>query len=766
MDTNKKSLSEEDIKLRYITPALKNAGWDDQHIRMEYAFTDGRIIFQGQSAHARKAKKYADYLLLGEPNKFPIAIVEAKDNNHGVSEGLGQAKVYAGILDLKFAYSSNGDGFTEHDFTTGIERNLSLNEFPSPQQLEERLRQSAGLTPEAQKVVDTPYYFDAYSYEPRYYQRIAIDRTVQAVAKGQDRILLVMATGTGKTYTAFQIIHRLTASKAKKKVLYLADRNILIDQTMVQDFRPFKGKMTKVQNRNMDSSYEIYMALYQQLVTPDENEPNPYTEFQPAFFDLIIVDECHRGSAKDDSQWKEILKYFSSATQIGMTATPKAVDGANNLDYFGEPVYTYSLKQGIEDGFLAPYRVTNSFISVDLTGYVPEDGEEDLNGNIIEQNYFSRKDFGRDLAIRKRREIVAWRITKMLRQIGRMTKTIAFCPDVDEAEAMRQLLSNFNSDLCKKDHRYVMRITGDDYDGKRQLDNFIDVNQPYPTIVTTSEMLSTGVDCKTCGLIVIDKEIDSMTEFKQIIGRGTRIREDKDKWHFEILDFRNATQKFYDAEFDGLPEPHEGEHNRGNKPHSRNARQKPDNHRTKYLVDGYDVQIDKEYISFLAEDGKLIKESYTDFTRKRIRGRYPTLNDFLQKWTESERKDIIIKELKEYDVLIDAIREQNPELAEADIFDIICHVAFGQKPMTRRERADNVRKSDYFSQYGEQARKILEILLDKYADTGILELERAEILLTPQLAQFGKPQKIMKYFGGMDEFKSAVRNMETRLYAA
>lgn len=766
---NKKSLSEEDIKLQYITPALNGAGWDNQHMRMEYAFTDGRIIFQGQSSHARKAKKYADYLLQAEPNKFPIAIVEAKDNNHAVSDGIGQAKTYADILDLKFAYSSNGDGFTEYDFITGQERNLALDEFPTPEQLIERLREVQRLTPEAQKIVDTPYYFDAYSHEPRYYQRIAIDRTVEAVAKGQKRILLVMATGTGKTFTSFQIIHRLTKSGAMKKVLYLADRNVLIDQTMTQDFRPFKSKMTKIQNRNMDSSYEIYMALYQQLVSPDEDKPNPYTEFQPTFFDLIIVDECHRGSAKDDSQWKDILKYFSSATQIGMTATPKAVDGANNLDYFGEPIYSYSLKQGIEDGFLAPYRVTNSFLSVDLTGYIPREGEEDLNGKIIEPDYFSRKDFGRDLAIRKRREIVAWRITQMLKQIGRMTKTIVFCPDIDEAEAMRQLLTNFNSDLCQKDHRYVMKITGDDYEGKRQLDNFIDVDQPYPTIVTTSEMLSTGVDCKTCGLIVIDKEIQSMTEFKQIVGRGTRIREDKGKWHFEILDFRNVTELFHDPEFDGDPEPPTGggtgEGTGEGEPNPPKPKPLPEPHE-KYLVDGVDIQIDKEYVSFLDANGKLTKESYTDFTKKRILGKYPTLNDFLQKWTESERKDVIVKELKEYDVLIDAIREQNPSLADADIFDIVCHVAFDQKPMTRKERANKVRKSDYFSQYGEQARKVLEALLDKYADTGILEIENVAILLTPQLAQFGKPQKIMKYFGGMNGYRSAVKNMETRIYAA
>ena len=758
-------MTEEDIKLHYITPAIQ-AKWGLDRITMETKITDGRINLRGNITVREKPKK-ADYVLYLHKNK-PLAIVEAKDNNHTVSYGLQQAMTYALMQDIPFAYSSNGDGFTEYDFITGQERNIGLEEFPTPEELTGRLLAYKDYTPEEKKIVDEPYYFDAYSHEPRYYQRIAIDRTVEAVAKGQDRILIVMATGTGKTFTSFQIIHRLTKSGAKKKVLYLADRNVLIDQTMTQDFRPFKSKMTKIQNRKMDSSYEIYMTLYQQLVSPEDNEPNPYTEFQPSFFDLIIVDECHRGSAREDSQWREILEYFSSATQIGMTATPKAVDGANNLDYFGKPIYTYSLRQGIDDGFLAPYRVTNSFISVDLTGYVAEEGDTDNDGLLMEPGFFDRKDFGRRLAIEKRRDIVARRITRMLKQIGRMTKTIVFCPDIEEAEAMRQLLTIYNADLCRKDHRYVMKITGDDYEGKKQLDNFIDVNEPYPTVVTTSEMLSTGVDCKTCGLIVIDKEIQSMTEFKQIVGRGTRIREDKGKWHFEILDFRDATKKFFEPEFDGDPEPPTGGGGGGARPPQPPTPPTPPQppQVKKYHVDGEDIQIDKEYVSFLDANGKLTKEKYTDFTRKRIRGKYPSLNDFLQKWTEAERKEAIVKELKEYDVLLDAIREQNPALAEADIFDIVCHVAFDQKPMSRRERANKVKKSDYFSQYGEKARQVLETLLDKYADSGVLELEDINILLTPQLAKFGKPQKIMKYFGGMDGYMSAVKSMENRIYAA
>lgn len=767
MDENKKSLSEEDIKNRYITPALDAAKWDKSDYRMEYYFTAGRVLIQGKQ-HARKEGKKADYLLFASPNN-PIAIVEAKDNNKPVGGGLQQAMEYAQILDVKFAYSSNGDAFIEHDFLTGKETEIPLNAFPTKEQLIERLRANDKLTTEQQHIIDEPYYFDQDSKEPRYYQRIAINRTIEAVAKGQDRILLVMATGTGKTFTAFQIIHRLTKSGAKKKVLYLADRNILIDQTMVQDFRPFKKVMTKIKNRVMDSSYEIYMALYQQLVDYDENGEDPFKEFAPSFFDLILVDECHRGSARDDSAWRKILEYFKSATQIGMTATPKVKDGANNLDYFNEPLYTYSLKQGIEDGFLAPYRVTNSFINVDLEGWCPEEDETDIHGYLIEKGYYSRKDFGREVALLKRREIVARRITKMLHQIGRMTKTIVFCTDVEEAEAMRELLVNLNSDLCKKDSRYVMRITGDDNYGKKQLDNFIDVDEPYPCVVTTSEMLSTGVDCKTCGLIVIDKEIGSMTEFKQIVGRGTRLRIDKGKWHFEILDFRNATQLFKDPEFDGDPDPKDNDGGKkggnggsgGGKGGDGNI---SDGHR-KYIVDGHDIQITHEKVSYLGADGHtLVTESLTDFTRKSILGKYATLDDFINNWNEVDRKKVIVDELKEYNVLIDAVREANPQLAEADIFDIICHVAFDRKPITRRERANNVKKRDYLSKYQGLARQVLETLLDKYADNGIIELENENVLELPPFNQIGTPVKIIKLFGGIKGYMNALTELKTELY--
>ena len=759
---SKKDLTEEDIKLRYITPAINNAGWKNEHIRMEYYFTDGRVIFQGK-VHARQTGKKADYLLFHAANK-PIAIVEAKDNNKPLGGGMQQAMEYAQILDIPFAYSSNGDGFLEHDFLTGKETELSLKQFPTPENLYKRLIDAKQLSGEALKIVEQPFYSDPYTYDPRYYQRIAVERTVEAIAKGKDRVLIVMATGTGKTITAFQIIHRLKASGLKKKILYLADRNILIDQTMVQDFKPFKKVMTKVQGATIDSAYEVYMALYHQLVSNEEGVEDPFKQVQPTFFDLIIVDECHRGSAKDDSAWRKVLEYFNSATQIGMTATPKAETGANNLDYFGEPIFTYSLLQGIQDGFLAPYRVTNSYISIDLQGFKPDDDEKDLLGRDIAQRLYERKDIGRDIAFTKRREIVAKRITKMLKQIGRMTKTIVFCTDIEEAEAMRSLLVNLNADLCKKDARYIMRITGDDNVGKKQLDNFIDVDQPYPTVVTTSELLATGVDCKTCGLIVIDKEIGSMTEFKQIIGRGTRLRTDKGKWHLEILDFRNATAKFKDPKFDGNPEPPQG--NSG-KPYI--MPEEPSSvvsePHVKYLVEGEKIAITTEIVSILGEDGKTMRtESITDFTRKQIRKRYATLNDFVKNWTEAERKKAIVDELKDYSVLVDAVREKNPALANADIFDVICHVAFDQPPVSRRERANNVKKRNYFAKYEGKAREVLEALLDKYADYGILNLEDSDILDTAPFNKIGKPQKIVKLFGGLDKFEQALKELENEIY--
>lgn len=760
--TSKKNLSEEDIKARFISPAIEKAGWKREQIRMEYGFTDGRVIFDG-SIHARQAKKRADYLLF-DRNNYPLAVVEAKDNNKPIGGGMQQAMEYAQILDVKFAYSSNGDAFLEHDFITGKEKEIALDSFPSHDALRERLNNSKPLTDQQRRIVETPYYTDAQSYEPRYYQRIAINRTVEAIAKGQERVLIVMATGTGKTYTAFQIIHRLHKSKAKKKILYLADRNILIDQTISQDFRPFKKFMTKVQGGEIDSSYEIYMALYHQLVGKD-GEPDPFLQVQSTFFDLIIVDECHRGSAKDDSAWRKVLEYFSSATQIGMTATPKSEEGANNLDYFGEPIYTYSLLQGIKDGFLAPYRVTNCYLDLDLQGYTPEADEVDINNRHIEERFYQQKDYGRNISFLKRRYIVAHRITKMLHSIGRMTKTIVFCTDIEEAEAMRSLLTTLNADLCKKDPRYVMRITGDDNAGKKQLENFIDVNQPYPTVVTTSELLATGVDCKTCGLIVIDKEIGSMTEFKQIIGRGTRLRTDKGKWHLEILDFRNATKKFKDPGFDGPPIPPTGKGGGGGDfPPGGGGTPRPPKD-PKYIVDGVSVKINTEIVSVLGEDGKTMRtESVKSFTKKQICKRYATLNDFVKRWSEADRKKAIVDELKEVDVLVEAVREKNPALANADIFDIICHVAYDQPALTRRERANNVKKRNYFAKYEGKAREVLEALLEKYAEYGILNFEDVNVLDHSPFDTIGKPQRIMKLFGGVANFEKAIRELETEIY--
>lgn len=767
MVTDKKELKEQEIRTMFIFPALKNKGWKvPVNMREEYYFTDGRVLLAGNQHSIAEGKK-ADYLLLHQGK--PIAVVEAKDNRHAIGGGIQQAMDYALILDLKFAYASNGDGFLEHDFITGKETELSLDQFPTEDELYQRYLDSKNYTPEERRIVETPLYYDAYSHEVRYYQRIAIDRTVEAIARGQQRVLVVMATGTGKTFTAFQIIHRLHKSGAKKKILYLADRNILIDQTMAQDFKPFKKFMTKITSvsegeEKIDSSYEVYMALYHQLIGK-EGKPDPFLEVQPNFFDLIVVDECHRGSAKDDSAWRKVLEYFNTATQIGMTATPKAEEGANNLDYFSEPVYMYSLLQGINDGFLAPYRVTAAFINIDLQGWTPEEGERDLFGKEIEDKLYQRQNIGRDLAIKMRRKIVAHRITQKLKDIGRMTKTIVFCPDIEEAAEMRTLLINMNQDMCRKSPYYVTRIVGEDREGKKQLDNFISVDEPYPVIVTTSELLSTGVDCKTCGLIVIDKEIGSMTEFKQIIGRGTRLRKDKGKWHLEILDFRNATAKFKDPNFDGDPEPpKESPKNKYEMPETIPSHVGED-HREKYTIEGTDIRIAHEIVSVLGEDGKTMKtESVQEFARTHIRNHFKSLDRFIQTWTSAERKQAVIDELQEYSILIEAVRDANPTLKNADIFDIICHVAFDQPSLTRKERANNVKKRNYFGKYSDKARKVLEALLDKYAENGILDFEKANILEIAPFNEIGKPSKIIKLFGGPAGFEQAVRELEEQIY--
>lgn len=777
MAIDKKDLSEEDIKYRYITPAIEKAGWKKDQVRMEYFFTDGMVNIINSGTHVTGNRKKADYLLSKAYN-YPIAIVEAKDNKHAVGDGIQQAMGYAVILDVPFAYSSNGDGFLEHDFLTGQVRELSMDEFPTLAELERRVAAAKGLSTEGQKMVDVPFYVDADSHELRYYQRIAVNRTVEAVAKGEKRVLIVMATGTGKTITAFQIIHRLHDA-GFKKILYLADRNILVDQTMSQDFKPFSKIMTKVksietgngEHIKIDTSYEIYMALYQQLVATEESGlEDPFKEVSEDYFDLIVVDECHRGSAKDDSAWRKILTYFKSATQIGMTATPKADEGANNLEYFGKPIYTYTLLQGIQDGFLAPYAITKSFIDIDMNGYTPEEGDLDIHNNEILQRFYDRKDIGRNIAFIQRRILVAHRITRMLHQIGRMTKTIVFCSDTEEALEMRNLLVNMNADICRDHPKYIMRITGNDKEGVKELDNFIDVDEPYPTIVTTSEMLSTGVDCKTCGLIVIDKEIESMTEFKQIIGRGTRLRKDKGKWHLEILDFRNATSKFSDPEFDGDPIPKPGGGSRKPRPYEPGGEDDTNNQsasepHVKYVVDGVQVQIQTEIVQYLGADGKTMRtESFTDFTKKQILKRYSTMGDFIKAWKDSETKTGVVEDLRENCALVEGLRDANPALEGSDIFDIICHVAYDQKPLTRKERANNVKKRNYLAKYEGKAREILETLLDLYSETGILNIEKDNIFSLPQFEKFGSPVKIAKLLGGLQEYQKVIKDFENEIY--
>ena len=768
-----KELSEEDIKNRYITPTLEDRGWDREHMRMEYYFTAGRIMVQGKLKHRRQGKK-ADYLLYTKEN-YPIAIVEAKDYNHTSSDGLQQAMEYADILDLQFAYSTNGAEFVEHDMVTGAERHIPMNEFPTPLELRERLRAAKNYTEQEEEVVDFPYYTNADSHEPRYYQRIAINKTVEAVARGQNRIMLVMATGTGKTFTAFQIIHRLHASGLKKRILYLADRNILIDQTMVQDFKPFKKFMTKVQGKKPEEGYELYMSLYGQWINYDlkEGDKQPYEAYERDFFDLIVIDECHRSSPREDSQWHEILTYFDSATQIGLTATPKSVEGADNIEYFGEPVFKYSLNDGINDGFLAPYRVTKSFINVDLEGYQPEPDEVDIFNNPIEENIFVRPLIGRRISIKKRQVIVAKRITEMLKTIGRMTKTIVFCPDQDEAAVMRELLVEMNQDMVRKHKNYVVRITSDDRVGKYLLDDFIDPDIPCPVIATTSELLSTGVDCKTCGLIVFDKEVNSPALFKQMIGRGTRIHEASGKMNFEILDFRNATANFDDPKFDGTPTDDEEYKVRRTKKEAEDDRKdkeeetsgKPVSGPRKYYVEGKEIQIVHETVQFLGEDGRtLCTESVTDYTRKAFKRHYPTLDVFRGAWHDADKKKAVLETVEYAKDLLDAVREENPALKDKDEFDVICHIAYDAKPLTRRERVDGVQKRDYLHKFEGDARKVIEGLMDKYADHGILNIEDNKVLEMNPFDRIGKKSRIMKLFNGKEGYRQTLLDLENELY--
>lgn len=777
-------MNESDTRLKLIDPALKDAGWDPQkQIFTEYYFTDGEIIVRDK-LHTRKKPKKADYLLMYKRD-VPLAVVEAKDTNHTVEAGLQQAMGYAISLDVPFAYSTNGKGFAEHDFTTGKVRRLAIDEFPTPEELWERYRESRGIkTERAEEVVTSPYYYEHGGNSPRYYQRNAVNRTIEAVAKGQDRILLVMATGTGKTYTAFQIVHRLREAGLAKKVLYLADRNILVDQTIDGDFKPLRKVVTKVEHRKLDPAYEVYFALYQQLVGTDGEEI--FRGFSPEFFDLVIVDECHRGSAADDSTWRKVLEYFDTAVQIGMTATPKETKGISNIDYFGEPVYTYSLKQGIEDGFLAPYKVIRVKPNVDVYGWRPTADAVDDNGELIDDRVYEKQDFDRELVIKERTEIVAKKITQFLKETDRCSKTIVFCVDIDHAERMREALVNENSDIVKEHPSYIMRITGDSKEGKAKLDEFIDPDEKYPTIVTTSKLLTTGVNCKTCKLVVLDNLFgeQGMTEFKQIIGRGTRICEPYGKLYFTILDFRDASRLFADPAFDGEPvQIYEPEPDGPMVPDPDEPDTPPDvtpivdptdwpdddpadvGPRIKYYVHGIPVNIASERVEYYSTSGELVTESLKDYTRKNIRGEYDTLDHFLVAWSAEDRKQAIIDELKERGVFLDELRKESGQEQMSD-FDLICHIAYDQKPLTRSERASNVKKKGYLYEYTGLARDVLETLLDKYATSNLVDLDDTRVLDLEEFRKFGSPMKICKAFGGKKEFIYAAQTLENALYSA
>ncbi len=810
---DKRSLSERDICTKFITPALRNAGWDEMlQIREEVSFTKGRIVVRGKLVTRGRAKR-ADYVLYFKPN-IPIALIEAKDNTHSIGDGMQQALDYAEVLNIPFVFSSNGDGFVFHDRTGASNpraASLSLEAFPPPADLWVRYRTWKHLDAEAEEIVLQDYFDDGSSKNPRYYQVNAVNAAIEAIAKGQNRVLLVMATGTGKTYTAFQIIWRLWKAGRKKRILFLADRNVLVDQTMVNDFRPFGPAMAKLSTssktieradgtsedlttaidgkRRIDTAYEIYLGLYQAITGPEEHQ-KVHREFSPTFFDLIVIDECHRGSAAEDSAWREILDYFSSATQIGLTATPKETEYVSNIHYFGEPVYSYSLKQGIRDGFLAPYKVIKVHVDRDVEGYRPEKGQLDREGKEVEDRIYNTKDFDRTLVLDDRTKLVAEKVTAFLRESGdRFQKAIIFCVDQEHAARMRQALINENADLVEENHRYVMRITGSDAEGQAQLGNFIDPESKYPVLVTTSRLLSTGVDAQTCRLIVLDRTVGSMTEFKQIVGRGTRVHEDTRKFYFTLMDFRGATSHFADPDFDGEPvqiyqpegddpmtppddapppreddgipaEPGEdetivdGPPDIGPPPEGGGMR--------KVYVDGVGAAIIAERVEYLDENGKLVTESLRDFTKKALRKRFASLDDFLKRWKAAERKQAIIKELEAEGLPLDLIAEELGK--DLDPFDLICHVAFDAKPLTRRERAENVRKRDVFTKYGDAARAVLDALLAKYADEGVLNLDDANLLKIAPFSNIGTPIELIRAFGGKPGFEQAVHDLQSELY--
>jgi type I restriction enzyme R subunit len=807
---DKRSLTERDICTKFILPAIKRAGWDEMlQVREEVYFTKGRIIVRGKLVTRGKAKK-ADFVLYYKPN-IPIALIEAKDNNHSIGDGMQQGLDYAATLDIPFVFASNGDGFVFHDRTgqsATIETNLGLDGFPSPTDLWTRYLAWKGLDSEAERIVLQDYFDDGSGKTPRYYQVNAINAAIEAIAKGRDRILLVMATGTGKTYTAFQIIWRLWKAGRKKRILFLADRNVLIDQTMVNDFRPFGGAMAKLsthaktierkdggtvdltlaldKKRRIDTAFEIYLGLYQALTGPEDRQ-KLYREFSPGFFDLIVVDECHRGSAAEDSAWREILEYFSSATQIGLTATPKETEYVSNSDYFGAAVFTYSLKQGISDGFLAPYKVIKVHIDRDVEGYRPEIGQLDRHGEEVEDRIYNSRDFDRTLVLDDRTKLTAKKVTEFLKESGdRFQKTIVFCVDEEHAARMRQALINENADLVAENPRYVMRITGSDKEGQDQLGNFIDPEVRYPVLVTTSRLLSTGVDAQTCRLIVLDRQVGSMTEFKQIVGRGTRVHEDTKKLYFTLIDFRGATAHFADPEFDGDPvqiytpgedepiAPPDGAPPTGDEgvtprpgadeivvdqPGPPPAAGGPIR---KVYVDGVGARIIAERVEFLDANGKLVTESLRDFTKTALKKRFASLDDFLKRWKSTERKQAIIEELEAEGLALDAIADELGK--NLDPFDLICHIAFDRKPLTRRERADNVKKRDGFTKYGPQARVILDALLEKYRDEGVLNLDDANVLKIAPFSEMGSVVQLITAFGGKEGFEKAVHELQDALY--
>lgn len=793
---NKKDLSERDIITQFIMPAIRKAGWNiEKQVREEVYFTDGRIYVKGNKA-ARGERKFADIILYHKPN-IPIAIIEAKDNNHTLGAGLQQGLDYAEILDIPVVFSSNGDGFLEHDrsgYSSQIERNLNLENFPTPQELWEKYKYFKGITDKKQEDISSyDYFFDGSGRKPRYYQQIAVNRTVEAIAKGQERILLVMATGTGKTYTAFQIIYRLWKSGTKKRILFLADRNALIDQTKRGDFKHFKDKMTVIRKKVIDKAFEIYLALYQGLTNYDEDK-DAYREFSPDFFDLIVIDECHRGSAAEDSAWRSILEYFSSATHIGLTATPKETDEVSNIEYFGEPLYTYSLKQGIDDGFLAPYKVLRIGLNVDLEGWRPDSTVRDSGGNPVEDRIYNIKDYDRNLVIDERTKQVAGRIAEFLRKTNPYDKTIVFCIDIEHAERMRQALVNAIPEEALKSDKYVMRITGDEQIGKRELDNFINPEETYPVIATTSKLMTTGVDAQTCKLIVLDSNIGSMTEFKQIIGRGTRINEEYGKQFFTIMDFRNVTDKFADPAFDGDPVrvkeikedeeltdedvfPEEAviddvtgeeidftddKEKSGDTPTIIDGGDIEDGPRGKIYVAGIDVSILNERVQHLDANGKLITESLKDYTRKGLLKEFRSLEDFLSKWNSAEKKKTIIEELETRGIILENLMDEVKK--DLDVFDLICHIAWDMPALTRRERAEQVKKRNYFTKYGDKVKDVLNALLDKYASEGIENIEELSVLKVEPFNNLGTPAEIIKLFGNKENYLNAIRELEQEIY--